>query len=324
VKKILLSVCAVAALALASAPAARAQQDVMYSMYMFNQLLVNPAYTGSQGTLNATLFYRRQWVDVFGSPTTANISVSSPLRDQRNNLGAWIMSDWVGLNRQTSLYGTYAFRFQLGARGKLALGLQGGAMNFGTDWDRARVTTQGDASVPAGAQQIWVPNVGAGLFFNTERFYLGASAPHLINVPFGDDDVVKDIQRYRQWNHYFGTMGVVIPLGDQLDLKPSLLFKYVQNAPSQLDINLSLLINKFMWVGASYRNSVGNSSSNADVLVESVPVMVAFNIGQRLQFGYAFDFTINEINRASAGTHEFMLSLDINTTRERIRTPRYF
>ena len=65
-----------------------AQQDPQYSQYMFNQVILNPAYIGSKEALNATLMYRKQWVEISGAPQTINLSVSGPLKQKRLGLGA--------------------------------------------------------------------------------------------------------------------------------------------------------------------------------------------------------------------------------------------
>ena len=92
-------------LALATLPKLRAQQDPMYTMYMWNMMTVNPGYAGSADVLNATGLARRQWVGLDGAPTTNSLMVHTPLRDRSLALGLSVVDDRIGT--RAGARGTY-------------------------------------------------------------------------------------------------------------------------------------------------------------------------------------------------------------------------
>jgi type IX secretion system PorP/SprF family membrane protein len=63
----------------ASATVATAQQDVMFTHYMYNTLAVNPAYAGSREALTVTAIGRTQWEGFKGAPGSTTITAHTPL-----------------------------------------------------------------------------------------------------------------------------------------------------------------------------------------------------------------------------------------------------
>jgi type IX secretion system PorP/SprF family membrane protein len=296
-----------------------AQQEVRYSQYMFNGLVINPAYAGTGDRSNLTLFARKQWVNIEWAPFSASGSFHTALgKSDNHGVGAYTEYDKIGVHNRISLYGTYAYRIPVGKVGRLGIGLSAGATYLQSNW--ADVTTvEGDDPLFAVNESGIAPNFGVGLYFSTPNFYIGASVPQMLDVKLVDSGVTFDIAK--QHRHYYGTAGVVIPLSKSFKLVPSGLVKIVPNyAPTQIDANLSLLIKDALWLGSSFRFAAEN-----DAAPESVNAIVAFQFNNGMRIGYAYDLTLSDMSQFTSGSHEITLSFDFGKADVgRFKTPRYF
>lgn len=298
---------------------AQAQQDARYSMYMFNGMYLNPAYAGSTGTTSLAAFYRKQWVNIEGAPQTISLSANTALgKRQQYGLGGILEYDEIGVHQRISGYAAYAYRFKLPV-GYLALGVQGGAQylssNF-TDVTPEEVITNPDPVFQENNRVI-LPNFGLGIWFNTPHFFAGVSAPHLLTNSLKDGQPgVTAVGR--QFRHYLLNMGGVIKAGEALKIVPSVLVKAIpQNAPVQFDTNLSFFIKDALWIGSSFRfDQLFNP--------ESVNGIIGFQFKNGLRLGYAYDYTLSDLQEFTSGSHEVTLGYDIGKKVERFITPRYF
>lgn len=312
-KKYLLLLGLIWALLASSFPhTAKAQQDAQYTMYMFNGLALNPAYAGSRERTSATLLAREQWVGIEGAPSTQSFAIHAPFARQKMGAGLLIVNDRLGVTSSLTLKGAYSFRLNLG-RSTLALGVQGGFTNYQADFNNVRHSISPVLLDPAFDQNIneLLPNLGAGLFFNTERFYVGLSVPHMIN-----NNLTNGISDARQSVHYFLTSGYVFDLNESIKLRPSFLVKYVESAPMSIDLNVNAQFFERFGLGLSYR--VG----------DSIDFIFELPLTQNFTFAYAFDYTLSELGEYNSGSHELMVRYEFNLGgkrgENRIITPRYF
>lgn len=288
-----------------------AQQEPQSTQYMFNQLAFNPAYAGSRGTLSGTVLFRKQWWGFEGAPTNANISVHTPGPNERHGFGVNFIHDQLGVVQQNFLEASYAYRLPLGS-GHLALGLSGGFTNYNNRF--SEVTTRDpDQIIPTTNLSAWLPRVGTGVYYSTDKFYAGVSTTNLLSGKYFryDNTLVQDIAD-TQRSHYFVMVGGVIGLDEKLDLRPSVMMKYVANAPMQLDLNATLFFSKVIGIGAGYRTG------------DAVLLLLEYLSPKSFRFGYAFDYSLNPVQSVSAGSHEFMIGVDLNWGRSRFLTPRFF
>ncbi len=289
-----------------------AQQDALFSQYMFNKLIINPAYAGSRDGLSMTLVGRRQWVGIEGAPQTLTFSIQSPLKNDNLGLGLYFYTDILGPYQSSGVIGSFAYRLKLG-RGYLAFGLQGGIKYTTFDINKITVPDESDALLTNGYSKKFVPDANFGIYYNTNRFYVGLSSKHLFEAEYGYIENSNDESVYGTLiRHFYAMAGVAIPLSENLVFRPSTLVKYAQNAPVQIDVNASFLIKNVLWLGASYR------TKRAVVLLAEVV------IAERLRIGYSYDIYLNEIQQHNRGSHEIMLEYNIPVIKNRMLTPRYF
>ncbi|WP_420315854.1 type IX secretion system membrane protein PorP/SprF [Ekhidna sp.] len=282
-----------------------AQQQPMYTQYMFNGLAINPAYAGSHESISATALARIQWVGIEGAPRTQTFSIHSPIPDRNIGLGAFFAHDELGVTDQSTLYLSYAYMMQTG-KGTLSMGIQGGFQSTNINYAELGVN---DNKLQASASEI-APNFGAGLFYSSSRFYVGASIPVLLNKEL--DGINNSDIKTSQIRHLFLTAGYVMDLSPVLKLKPSGLIKSVSGAPIEMDINANLIINDRVWLGASYRS------------FDSISLLFDLQINPQLRFGYSYDYTTTDLGQANSGSHEFMLNYRFVFSKSKIVTPRYF
>ena len=293
--------------ALLALPAAFAQQDPMYSQYMFNTLAFNPAYAGSADVLSGMILSRHQWVGFAGAPSTQTLTVHSPLPGRALALGGTIIHDVAGPAKQNCAFIDVAYRIRTGEDTRLSFGLKGGINFFQADI--AALTTVDPDPVNASITGKVLPNVGFGLFWHSPRWYVGLSAPKLLENTIGTDGGVVTNREFR---HYFLQAGYVLDLNRDVKFKPSVMARVVQGAPLSLDVNANFLLREKVWFGAMYR--VGNG----------LGVMAQYNFTEQLRAGYAFDLTTTRIGAYNAGTHEIMLNYDLRFFTGRTVSPRYF
>ena len=266
------------------------QQETQFSQYMFNQLAYNPAYAGSRNVTSATAVFRKQWWGFPGAPTTGNISIHAPLSNERHGFGGNFVHDRIGVVAQNILELSYAYRIPIG-KGQLALGLLGGFTNYTNRF--SEITTRDpDQILPANDLTAWLPRAGTGIYFNTDNFYAGLSAPNILAGRYFryNNDNVQDVAD-KQRSHYYAMVGGVVALSENIDMRPSAAFKYVDNAPASLDLNTTFFFQETFGVGAGYRTS------------RELIFMIEYYSSKYVRFGYAFAYSLREEQNVSDGAH---------------------
>jgi type IX secretion system PorP/SprF family membrane protein len=284
-KKLLLSAILVTSLSATSF----AQQDPQFSQNMFNKLYTNPAYAGSNDGICGTLIYRDQWSGFEGSPTTGLFSIDAPVNFLHGGLGLTIMAtDELGFENTFGVKLAYAFRFNVGS-GNLAIGVDAGLLQKSIDGD-FKFNDPNDPIIPTSSVSGSVlPDLGAGIYYNSDKLYVGASMSHLLESEVDYGDFTTTMAR-----HIYATAGYRLEFSPSLSLTPSFHLKNVADQ-TQLDINANLHINNRFWIGGSYR------------LEDAIILMAGLNITPNLRLGYSYDMTTSDLKDYSNGSHEIML-----------------
>lgn len=288
-----------------------AQQDPLFSQYMFNKLAVNPGYAGSRELLTADILYRNQWVNIDGAPKTISASIHTPLNNPKLALGFNLTNDAIGPMSYTNAMATFAYRI-IFPKGKLSFGLQAGIKNNGIVWNKINSHDQEDPFLIYKVNKKIIPDANFGIYYYTAKFYAGISSHQLLqNQSMVVEDTLGNTQFTKLLTHFYGMTGIAIPMGDNVVFRPSIMAKFVKNAPPQLDLNASFLFANTLWLGASYRTE------------KAVSLITEINIAQNLRLGYSYDIWLNELKSFNKGSHEIRLSYDFNINK-RMLTPRYF
>jgi len=298
---------------------AEAQQDAMFSQYYFNPLIVNPGYAGSRDMLSGVGILRKQWVGIEDAPQTQTATIHGPIRNNRVGLGLQLFNDRIGPTRQTGVITSYAFKIPF-EKGTLSLGLQASLLQYHVDWDKVDIFVLSDGAFGANVDSRIIPDANFGAYYYSNKMYAGAAVTHLIETKIGLADYGA-VDEARIFRHYFLTGGYVFALNDDIDLKPSVLFKYVSGAPMDLDLNASFLFYKRLWTGVGLRTSKKSGLGKLDNQLIGV---IEYQINKNIRLGYSFDLMLNELSDYTSGSHEIMIGYDFELYRTKMLTPRYF
>lgn len=290
-----------------------AQQEAMYTHYMFNTLSVNPAYAGSRDAFTITGIHRHQWVSFPGAPITQTVTMHAPVANDQVGLGFSVVNDKIGPSLTTAIYADFAYRLKLNERGhKLAFGLKAGINLFNSNFTNLSLIEENDDAFKTSFKNELLPNFGAGIYYSAPKFYIGLSTPKLLqNTVPGDEDNRNTLNGKR---HYFFIAGTVISLNQDFALKPTCFVKVVEGAPIEGDITASLSYRDKMSIGIGYRTMADASA------------MIGFQFTDALAMGYSFDWSfVNKTAKYNYGSHEIMLRYDLIYKNEnKIKSPRYF
>lgn len=289
-----------------------AQQEAMYSQYMFNTLAINPAYAGSRNVTSATALYRNQWVGINGAPETITFSIDAPVNSKKVGLGLQVFNDKIGITKTTGAFASYAYRIRL-QKGTLAFGLQAGASQYRADFQNVLLSPDpsNDLAFSQNVNKVLV-NVGTGVYYNTDRFYIGLSSPQLLNNKLTNFTVEGNNVFNGQALHLFFATGYVFPLSDVFALKPSVLVKGVKGAPIEADLNATLWIKDVFAIGLQYRTKADMSA------------MIEIQASPQIRLGYAYDRSLTKLVQYNSGSHEIMLRYEFGFEKGKILSPRYF
>ena len=292
-----------------------AQQDAMYSQYMFNPFAVNPAYAGSRSSLSGVVLGRKQWAGIEGAPTTGTFAVHSPFKGKNFALGFNAILDKIGPSTNTGALATYAYHLKLGP-GKLSLGLRGGVYSNRLDKSVLIFDDGTDVNNTGGYLQKIVPTFDFGGYYYTEKFYAGLSMNHILTS--GTTDIQAALGNSGTSNvfstfdrHFMFATGYAFKVNQDVVLKPSLLVKYVQGAPVNVDVNMSVLLKKVFWLGLSVRSS------------KDIVAVLEYNFSNFMRIGYSYDFSFGPVRTYTTGSHEIFLGFDIDVSRKQAVSPRY-
>ncbi|MGD0710133.1 MAG: type IX secretion system membrane protein PorP/SprF [Bacteroidales bacterium] len=280
-----------------------AQQDAQYNQYIFNELVINPAYAGTKEIINANAFFSKQWAGIDGSPATETVSIDGPA-SEKMGLGLQLINDNIGAQSQQSIFGSYSYKLRINEKYKLSLGLAIGASDFSINGSDLTTATPDDPAIPKTYESKIMLDAKTGLFFYGDRFYAGLSVTNLLANVFKSDPFY--IQQVR---NYYVTSGYVFDVLPKLKIKPSFLFKHAYESPSNIDINLFFLYDQKFWIGVTYRfgsklfvnDSLSSSLKNKDGFV----IMLDYNINEKFRIGYAYTMTTSIFQ--SYTSHEISL-----------------
>jgi type IX secretion system PorP/SprF family membrane protein len=299
-----------------------AQQDSQYNQYIFNELVINPAYAGTKEIINANAILSKQWAGLDGSPTTQTVSIEGPVSG-KIGLGFHLINDQIGAQSHQGVFGSYSYKLQINETYKLSLGLALGASYFSINGTELTTASPDDPAVPKTSEGKLLLDAKTGLLFYGERLYAGLSVSDLLANAFQSEPFyVKQIR------HYYLTAGYIFDVLPKLKFKPGFLYKHAYKSPSNIDINAFFLYNQKFWIGCTYRfgsmmfvnKTLSNSLKNRDAFV----LMTEYNVNDKFRIGYAYTMTTGVLK--SYTSHEISLGYFIpgKVPVEKMNNIRYF
>jgi len=307
------------------AAASAAQQMPLYSQYLFNEYLINPAVAGSDGYTSINLTAREQWLGYSGAPRTYSFSyqtrllkrsyiikgstarrkVFKPGRDGKVGLGGYIFSDRNGLVQRTGLQASYAYHTWIQGSTQLSFGLSATAFHFRIDEERIRLEDPDDPILYSDLRKgVFIPDANFGVYILNYRFNAGFSVEQLFQsyIKMGNP-AYKNLSLLR---HYYLFGSYSFPIDSKSEIEPNFMFRMSEQLKPQFDIGIRYTFLDDFWGGLTFRS--------ANTIITS--------IGTRwndMYFGYAFDYSFNEIQNYTFGSHEIIVAIKIGSSTRRYR-----
>ena len=289
---------------------ANAQQDAQFTQYMYNTIEVNPAYAGSRGALSVFGLYRTQWVGLDGAPQTSTFSVNTPLNNSDLGLGVSLVNDKIGPTTENTLSADLSYTIPTSPDWKLSFGIKATANLFNLDINKLSMEDQNDQQFQNLKNRI-TPNVGAGIYYHSDRAYIGLSVPNFIETDRYNSD---DTAIFKDKINYYLIAGYVFNL-DRLEyvkFKPALMAKMVEGAPLQVDVSGNFMFNDKFVLGLAYRWSA------------SVSAMAGFQVSKGMYIGYGYDHETTQLRKYNSGSHEIFLRFEFFNNYSKMISPRFF
>ena len=312
---------------------ALAQQRPHYTQYVLNQYILNPAISGIENYTDVKVSHRHQWVGIQDAPVTTYLTAHTAIgkKDRRmtatsftapgenprgrtywdnymaaephHGVGIQIINDRTGPLNSFAAYATYAYHMGISATTNLSAG-------FGAGINKVTLNTNrldfGQVSIDPAVANGFVlnrfkPDLSAGLYLYSSRFFAGLSVQQVVpeNIRFADNHV--GTIKGKMVPHFFATAGVRTLVHEDFNLVTSVMLKSITSMPPQWELNMKLQYHEHLWIGGSYRHLYGYAG------------MAGVNISNRLNIGYAFDYTTTALNTFSKGTHEILVGFLIGS-----------
>ena len=286
----------------------QAQQLPQFTQYMYNTISINPAYAGSRDGLSLTALHRSQWAGIDGGPQTQTLSIHSPLSNEKVGLGLSVINDKAGYENYTYLYGDFSYTINVSAYVTLAFGLKGGMSYYDLDADLFNEPSVIQDPFFRDRFNKWTPNFGAGLYLSAQDWYLGLSAPKILN---NDNNEFSEYVALEQV-HYYLTGGYVFDLSPTWKLRPTALVKATSGAPLSFDMSGTVIYDEKLYLGATYR------------IDDAIGAFVDFQIFEPLRIGYGYEYSISDLRPYTSGSHEVILIYEMRFKNTKYKSPRFF
>jgi type IX secretion system PorP/SprF family membrane protein len=290
-----------------------AQQDAQFSHYMYNTISVNPAYAGSRNVFSANVLHRTQWVGLEGAPSTQTLSLNTPIGVKNFGLGLSVVNDKIGPSSETMISTDLSYTINASAKTKLAFGVKATGSLINIDYSKLNQYNPNDGLLNQNVSNLLEPNVGVGVYYYSNKWYVGLSSPNLIETKHYDsknEEVLSNLAVERRHHYLIG--GYVFDISENMKLKPAALIKAVEGSPLQVDVSLNTLLYERLMLGAAYRWDA------------AVSLMMGMQITNQLMFGYSYDLETTKLKSVNNGSHELFLRFELFNKKDKVVTPRFF
>ncbi|MCZ8228699.1 type IX secretion system membrane protein PorP/SprF [Flavobacterium sp.] len=290
------------------------QQDAQYTQYMYNTININPAYAGTREVLSIFGLHRTQWVGLDGAPVTNAFSLNTPIRNSNIGLGLSVINDRIGPSDENSISLDVSYTINTSEKFKLSFGIKTTVNLLNVDFTKLNIYNPGDVLAQYNIDNRFSPNIGAGVYYHSDKTYLGLSVPNFLETKHFDkgQSTFTSSSVASERMHLYLIGGHVFDLSSEIQFKPALLTKLVQGAPLQVDVSANFMFVEKVVVGLAYRWSAAMSA------------MVGFQVTKGMYIGYGYDLETTNLENYNSGSHEVFLRYEIFKNNEKITSPRFF
>ncbi|MCO6176469.1 type IX secretion system membrane protein PorP/SprF [Flavobacterium sp. NRK F10] len=290
-----------------------AQQDSQFTNYMYNTVNINPAYAGSRGFLSTFILHRNQWVGLDGAPVTNTFALNTPIKNSKFGLGISFINDRIGPSDENSLAADISYTIPTSEKFKLSFGIKASANLLNIDWSKLNIYNPTDNLAQYNVDNKFSPNIGAGIYFHSDKTYFGFSVPNFLETKHFDEGTnLSSSSVASERMHYYFIAGHVFDLSQNIKFKPAALTKFVKGAPLQVDLSANFLFNEKFTAGLAYRWDAAFSA------------LFGFQVSDSWLIGYAYDMEITKLANYNSGSHEIFLRFELFKNYDKVISPRFF
>lgn len=291
-----------------------AQQDPQFTNYMYNTISINPAYAGTRDAVSIFGLHRNQWVGLNGAPVTNVASVHMPIKNSNLGFGLGFINDRIGPSTENVISADVSYRIQVSENSTVSFGIKGTANLLNVDYSKLSIEDVTDTDFQFNVENRFTPNVGAGVYWFSEKYYLGLSVPGFLETTHFNkksQSLATSSAAAERMNLYL-VGGYVFDLSPSTKFKPAFITKAVNGSPLQIDATANFMFNEKFIVGAAYRWSA------------SVSGLVGFQINKGLLIGYSYDAETTKLSNYNSGSHEIFLRFELFNSNDKVYSPRFF
>ncbi len=305
------------------------QQEAHYTQFMYNKMLLNPGFAGARRVSSISALYRNQWTDYNGHPQSYLASFDANLGKSRLGTGAVVHRQMDGVVQRSAANLSLSYDILRSNDATLRVGMSGTARQFRYDLNANEVHIKDriDPNLDKQNDRFTNANIGAGIYFDNKTYYFGVSVPNLMKNSISLRNTAGTEEGGTEKRHLYIMAGGFFELFNNSDfhLKPSIMYKYVPNAPYSFDANLSLMVMKTFMGGVSYRSGGGAKSDIRNGIGDSVDLLAFVQATDQLGIGVAYDFTLSQISKYTKGSFELVTRYDLVPNKTRVlHNPRVF
>lgn len=302
-----------------------AQQLPIYSQYLYNKFLINPAVAGSDGYTSVNLTAREQWVGYSGAPRTFSFSAQTrllkksyilkesklrrevfrPKTDGRVGFGGYVFSDKNGLIQRTGFQLSYAYHLWIQNSTQFSMGLAFTGYHYKINEKEINFEDPNEPWLNNNLRRgMFVPDATFGAYLLNAKYTFGFSADQLFEASGRiAGNAYKDFRMNRHY-YMFGSYDFVPDRN--VTIQPSFLLMMSDQLKPEADLGVTYIYDQDFWAGLAYRTS--------GAVIATLGVKY-----ERTFIGYAFDFTMQEIQKVTYGTHEITLAVKFGDSMRRYR-----
>lgn len=279
----------------------QAQQDAQFTQYMYNTIIVNPAYAGTREALSIFVSHRSQWSGIDGAPKTSSLSFNTPIVENLG-VGLSVLNDKIGPVDENNIALDFSYSIPTSEVYKLSFGIKGSMNLLNVDFTKLYLGSNNDVAFQNNIDNKLSPNVGVGFYLHSDISYVGISAPNLL----------EKVEMVPEKTHYYLIAGHVFDLSPSLNFKPAMQAKYVKGAPMEIDLSANMMINEKFVAGVSYRWNT------------AVSALLGFQTSESFFIGYSYDIDTTKLGNYNSGSHEIFLRFETFKMIHKTISPTFF
>ncbi|MGD2035983.1 MAG: type IX secretion system membrane protein PorP/SprF [Bacteroidales bacterium] len=282
--------------------------DPLYTQFMTNPFLINPALAGTYPYYQIITNSRLQWAGFTDAPITNVISMFGPTINQPMGLGGYIMHDAVGPTSKTSINFSYAYNYAISEDLKISMGLTLGLFQYKIDGSYETETY--DPVYNGETFTQYGPDATLGIYLFSSTYHAGIASTNLLGnkLKIGEDTTITDLSRLSR--HYYLHGGYKYMINRELSIEPTIILRKVVAVPLQVDFNIRVWYGQRQWDRSKIWGGVSFRSNDA------VTIMVGYVFQRKIEIGYSYDIGINKLRTYHYGTHEVMIGFKFNDIKE--------